>query len=104
MKIIYLTSLLIVLLFGCESSILEDTSGNISFNIPQEAHVKITIENSYNTLIKTLLNENKTAGYYIVNFDISNLAKGVYYYTIEAKGTKNDYYNKVTIPLLLMER
>jgi photosystem II stability/assembly factor-like uncharacterized protein len=38
--------------------------------------------------VKTLVNENKTAGSYEVEFDGSNLPSGVYYYTIKAGNFK----------------
>jgi hypothetical protein len=34
--------------------------------------------------VATLVNENKSAGYYKVNFDASKLTSGVYIYTITA--------------------
>ncbi|MBI2419278.1 MAG: hypothetical protein HYV28_15530 [Ignavibacteriales bacterium] len=95
--------LLAALLGGCRSSILDAPSTQIQYQLPQKAHVKITIENSYNTVIATLLDSPKEAGYLQVTYNPPGLLEGVYYYTVEAKGIDNSYYYKETKAMLLVK-
>ena len=90
-------------LFGCKSSMLVDPSTSIKYSLPERSHVIITIENSYNTVVKTLIDNEQLPGYYTVSFDSANLAEGVYFYTIECKGIGSDYYYKMTRTMLLVK-
>jgi hypothetical protein len=54
----------------------------INFSIPQAGFVTIKIYDILGKEIATLINENKNAGYYKVNFDASSLTSGVYIYRI----------------------
>jgi hypothetical protein len=104
MKIFYLTALLFIALFyGCESSILDDPATVIKYTVSERSSVKLTIENSYNTLIATLVDQEQFAGVYEVEFDVSNLAEGIYFYTLELKGIESDFYSKVTKPIILVK-
>lgn len=86
MKKLYVCFIFIIFIFfGCNSSIVDDPSTVISFSIPKRAHVKITVENSYNTIIDVLLDDELEAGLHAVQFNSSNLAEGLYYYIIEVK-------------------
>ena len=86
---------------GCNSSILDDPSTTIRYSIPESGHVKLTVENSYNTLIATLVDENQSAGAHEINFDASNLAEGIYFYTIVFNGESGSYYKAQRHLLLL---
>ncbi|CAN5592322.1 hypothetical protein BH10BAC5_BH10BAC5_07210 [soil metagenome] len=55
---------------------------NISYNIPVSGLVKIVVYDVLGSEVATVLNENKTAGYYSTTFDGKNLASGAYYYKI----------------------
>ena len=57
----------------------------IKFSVPEQTDVKINVYNTLGELVKTLINEQKDAGYYEVQFDASGLASGIYYYRIDAK-------------------
>jgi len=104
MKIFYSAPLLFLILFyGCESSILDDPSTVIKYSVPERSSVKLTVENSYNTLIATLVDEEQFAGYYELNFEMTNLAEGIYFYTIELNGTDSDFYSKVTKAMVLVK-
>jgi hypothetical protein len=104
MKVFYLTTLILaVILFGCKSSILDDPSLRIKYSVPENSMVKLIIENSYNTIILTLVDKEQNAGVYSVNFDASDLPEGVYFYTVELKGINSDYYSKTTKQLLLVK-
>jgi hypothetical protein len=54
----------------------------ISFSIPVEGFVALDVYNSIGQKVATLVNENKTAGSYEVNFNAANLSSGVYFYKL----------------------
>jgi len=75
-----------VLIFGCNSSIVDDPAATIQYSVPEQSHVKLYVENSYDTIIATLVDEVQMAGYYQVSFEINNLAEGIYFYTLKMTG------------------
>jgi hypothetical protein len=91
-----------LLIFGCNSSILDDPSTTIKYSIPEPAHVKLSVENSYNTLIAILVNTNLPAGSFNANFDSSNLAEGIYFYILEIK-PENGIETKTIKKMLLIK-
>jgi aminopeptidase N len=56
---------------------------NISYDIAKNSHVKLVVYDLLGKEIKTLVNENKTAGRYSVSFNGMNLPSGLYLYRIE---------------------
>jgi hypothetical protein len=56
----------------------------ISFNIPQEDFVELKISNILGETITVLINSNLSAGNYNIQFDASNFASGIYFYTLHA--------------------
>ena len=56
----------------------------ISYSIPQKSFVNLKVYDLLGKEISQLINEEKEAGIYEVNFDASNLSSGVYFYHIEA--------------------
>ena len=58
----------------------------ISYSIPQNASVSITIYDLLGSVVKTLINENKLTGNHSIIFNASDIASGIYYYTIKANG------------------
>jgi len=56
----------------------------IKYALPRNSFVSVKVYNLAGELVETLVNEYKDAGYYRVAFDGTNLASGVYFYTIEA--------------------
>lgn len=92
--------LLILLLSGCKSSVLESRPLSpyitFTFEIKQKAHVKATVENMYNSIVATPVDTELPAGNHSVTFKINNITGGVYYYIMEAKGIDNNYYEKTT--------
>ena len=56
----------------------------IEYSVPATNHVTIKIFNVLGKEVATLVNEEKSAGTYEVNFNASGLSSGVYYYTISA--------------------
>jgi len=74
----------------------------ISFQIPKSSFVKLTIYDLNGRLIKTLLNENKNAGYYSISWSSEDIVSGLYFYRIDAgeftcvKKLINEIYNSLT--------
>ncbi len=59
-------------------------STKIKFDIPKQANVVIKVYDILGKEIKTLLNENKSPGSYIIDFNASGFTSGVYFYRITA--------------------
>lgn len=55
----------------------------INFDLPKQSYVKIKVYNAVGKLVKTITESNLYAGKYSVDFDGSNLASGVYFYSLE---------------------
>ena len=56
----------------------------IAYGIPQSGNVVLKIFDMTGREVRTLVNEYKDAGYYVVNFNGSSLASGTYIYRIES--------------------
>ena len=54
----------------------------INYQLPENGFVTIKVFDLLGKEIATLVNENKSAGYYKVNFDAGKLTSGIYIYTI----------------------
>ncbi|MDR3610860.1 MAG: hypothetical protein P4L27_09880 [Ignavibacteriaceae bacterium] len=63
-KYIALLFFFMLSLNGCRSSILDDPSTMIDYQVPEDSHVKLTIENNYNTIIATLVNKDQSVKYW----------------------------------------
>jgi photosystem II stability/assembly factor-like uncharacterized protein len=56
----------------------------ISYTIPKESLVKLSVFNSIGQMIETLVNEIQSAGIYKINFNATGLVSGIYYYQLLA--------------------
>jgi subtilisin-like proprotein convertase family protein len=56
----------------------------IKFDIPDNSNVKLSVFDMLGREVKVLLNENKVAGSYSVDFDAAELSSGTYFYKITA--------------------
>ncbi len=56
----------------------------INYQLPENGFVTIKVYDLLGKEVATLVNENKSAGYYKVDFNASKLTSGVYIYTITA--------------------
>jgi hypothetical protein len=56
----------------------------IKYKIPEMSFVTLTVYDILGCEIVTLVNEEKPIGTHIIEFDASNLAAGVYYYTLQS--------------------
>ncbi len=59
-------------------------STTIKFSIPRASFVTLNIYNILGREVTSLVNEEKTAGSYQIQFDAGSLASGVYFYKIQA--------------------
>lgn len=57
---------------------------SIKFSVPQSSQVTLKVFDVLGREVKTLVNEYKSAGSYNVSFNASNLASGLYIYTLRA--------------------
>lgn len=57
---------------------------NIKFSLPQTGLVKLTVFDILGREVSVLVNEVKTAGNYVADFDASMLSSGVYFYRLES--------------------
>ena len=57
---------------------------NIKFSLPKDELVSIKVYNILGKEVATIMNENKPAGNYEVNFNASALSSGVYFYRMNA--------------------
>ena len=78
----YLFIAVSLIVFGCNSSIVDDPYTSIHFTILEAGNVKLTVENAYDTQIAILIDSHLEAGDYQAGFDMSELAEGIYFYTI----------------------
>jgi hypothetical protein len=70
---------------------------NITFSLPEDALVELSIYNSLGELVTKLINREFEAGFHKVEFNLSNYASGLYYYRI----VTNDFAD--TKKMLLMK-
>ncbi len=56
----------------------------IKFEIPRETFVTLKIYDVLGRLVKSLVNEEKPAGDYSINFNAANFSNGVYFYRLKA--------------------
>jgi hypothetical protein len=57
---------------------------NISYGLPQTAHVEIKVYDMAGREVAEVVNRNQSAGFHTVQFDASSLASGVYVYRLTA--------------------
>ena len=57
---------------------------NISYQIPKSAFVTLKVFDILGKEVASLVNDNKQAGKYIVEFNASSLSSGVYFYKLQA--------------------
>ena len=66
----------------------------ISYNLPDNADVKLYIHNVNGQLIQTLIEEKQTAGQHQIKWNMDNLLSGIYFYTLK---TENNIVTKKCI-------
>ncbi len=63
-------------------------NATLSYNLPEEGHVKISVYNSIGEQVHILVNEAQTGGKHTVEFEPGNLAQGMYSFKLEYSGAK----------------
>jgi len=58
----------------------------IKYAVPRPTHVRVEIYNVLGQRVRTLVDEEKLPGYYVIDFNASSLASGFYIYRLEASG------------------
>lgn len=78
-------------------------STTISYAIPFESNVKLTVYNSLGKVIRELVNGIERQGVYLVKFDASDMPSGLYFYAIEARSPYNGQEFKSVKKMLLVK-
>ena len=63
----------------------------IDFDLPLDSRVSIVLYDITGREVKTLVNDQRTAGYYTVQMDGSALSSGTYFYRIMTKSSAQDF-------------
>jgi hypothetical protein len=58
---------------------------NIKFGIPESGDVRLVVYDILGREVKTLMNEFKNPGTYEVQFDATELASGIYFYSLQTQ-------------------
>jgi len=66
-------------------------STKIDYELPYDGKVSILLYDISGREVGKLVNEVKTAGYYTVQFNASNLSSGMYFYRISAQGNNQNF-------------
>jgi hypothetical protein len=72
----------------------------IEYQIPVSGKVTIKLFDVLGREVSTILNEKKEAGYYIAEFDGTNIASGIYFYRINAEGDGHTYIKTMKMVLV----
>ena len=56
----------------------------ISYQLPKSSFVKLSIYDISGKLVETLVNEQKNAGYYSIDWNAEKVSSGIYFYRIDA--------------------
>ena len=65
---------------------------SISFGLPQNSNVKISIYNMLGQEVKSLVSKNFSVGNHTIKFDASELTSGIYIYSILAEGLNGNKF------------
>lgn len=75
-------------------------STKINYDLPFDSKVSIKIFDLTGREISSIVNQVQPAGYYSVNFNASNLASGVYFYSINAEGGNKTFVKSMKMVLV----
>ena len=76
---------------------------NISYTIPSESQVKLSIYNPLGELVETIVNEKQDAGKYDAVWNAGNHPSGVYIYTLDAVSLNGGKQIKLSKKMLLLK-
>ena len=72
----------------------------IDYQIPFDGKISLKVFDMTGKEVATLVNENKSAGYYTSEFDGSNVASGIYFYRITAAGNGQEFSKTLKMVLV----
>lgn len=75
-------------------------STKINYDLPFDANVSLKVFDMTGREVVTLVNEFKTAGYYIADFNAANLSTGVYMYRISADANGQSFTSEKRMMLI----
>jgi subtilisin family serine protease len=75
-------------------------STKINYDLPFDSKVSIKIFDMTGREISSIVNQVQPAGYYLVNFNASNLASGIYFYSINAEGGSKTFVKSMKMVLV----
>ncbi len=75
----------------------------IKYSLPFESNVRIVVYNILGEMLDVLVDETKQVGFHDFNWNASNLASGIYIYTIEAKSVAGDKNYSSVKKMILMK-
>jgi hypothetical protein len=107
MKKSFLVLIIIVILVGCESSVLDtykSSPPSILYSLQTNSYVKLIFENSYNTIIYVLVDGEQAAGVYQIDVPTDELTEGIYFYTLTARGVNDKSYFEATKRMILITK
>ncbi|HKJ30830.1 MAG TPA: T9SS type A sorting domain-containing protein, partial [Balneolales bacterium] len=55
----------------------------IAFDVPKKSEVSLKVYDMLGRKVATLVNQDKAAGHYTLNFDAQHLSSGVYIYRLQ---------------------
>lgn len=61
----------------------------IDYDLPYDGKVSLILNDITGRELATIVNESKTAGYYTIQFNASDLSSGVYFYRISVQGSRS---------------
>ena len=64
-------------------------STTIKYSIPKPSFVTLNIYDALGNMVKSVVNQNQSAGNYIESVDMSGYASGLYFYTLSAGDFSN---------------
>jgi hypothetical protein len=75
----------------------------IKYSLSHQSNVKLLVYNSLGQIVKVLVNSPQSAGYHEINFNASNLASGVYFYSLQAGFISGDQSFHLTRKMTLIK-
>ncbi len=75
-------------------------STKINYDIPFDGKVSVTVFDMSGKEVSTLVNDVKTAGYYTINFNASNLSSGIYFYRISVDANGQNFVSTKKMTLI----
>jgi len=75
----------------------------IKYSLSHDSNVKLLVYNSLGQTVKVLVNSPQAAGLHEINFNASNLASGVYFYSLQTGSKSGDQFFHTTRKMLLIK-